>query len=42
MADPVTVLARNVNAAHAASASHTRPPIPIQPPIGTGSNRIEV
>ena len=40
--DPVTVEARNVMAAHAASASQASAAIATQPAIGGGSNRIAV
>ncbi len=41
-ADPVTVLPRNVTAAHAARLSQARMASPTQPPIGWGSNRTAV
>ena len=41
-ADPVTVLARNVIAAHTATPSQARTAIATQPAIGIGSNRIAV
>jgi hypothetical protein len=41
-ADPVTVLARNVIAAHTATPSQARTAMAAQPAIGIGSNRIAV
>ena len=41
-AEPVTVLPRKVNAAHAARPSHARAAIAAQPTTGIGSNRIAV